>query len=63
MADYNRMYDQFFLDCGQVEQLRHLSEHAEQSSQKKDRLIVETVIIEHGRRRVIRREEQGAELV
>lgn len=63
MANYEKLYDQFQLTTEQRESLLHLASPPLHIPPKMDRLIVETVIVEGGERRIIKKEELGAKLV
>ena len=63
MLTYEKLYEQFDLTPDQCEGLRRLAELPFRALPKLDRFIVETVIVEGGERRVVKKEEQGAQLV
>ena len=63
MFTYEKLYEQFHLTPDQCIGLRSLAEFPYRVPPKFDRFIVETVIIEGGERRVMKKEEQGAKLV
>lgn len=63
MSELAKQYDQFRLTTEQCENLRRLADPRLHLPRMADRVIVETVIIEDGERRVIKKEEQSAKLV
>jgi len=63
MSEFAKKYDQFRLTTEQCENLRRLADPRLHLPRTVDRVIVETVIVEDGERRVIKQEEQGAKLV
>jgi hypothetical protein len=63
MSEFEKQYNQFQLTAEQCDNLRRLADPRLYLPRTANRVIVETVIIENGERRVIKKEEQGAELV
>lgn len=63
MAEYEMRYAQFGLAPEQRESLRRLGEPPLHIPPRLERLIVETIIVEGGERRVVKEEEQDAKLV
>lgn len=63
MSEFEKQYDEFRLSTEQCENLRRLADLGSYLQKAEDRVIVETVIVEDGQRRVIKKEEQCAELV
>ena len=63
MSDFQKQYDEFRLSTEQCESLRRLADPKLYLPPTEDRVIVETVIVEDGERRVIKKEEQCAKLV
>lgn len=63
MSEFEKLYNQFQITAEKRDNLRWLAEPRPYLRRVTDRVIVETVIIENGERRVIKKEEQGAKLV
>lgn len=63
MTDFDQLYDRFEISIEKSDSLRRLAEPPLHLPRPKDRVIVETVIVENGERRTITKEEQGAKLV
>ena len=63
MSELAKQYDQFGLTTEQCEDLRRLADPQLYLPRTAERLIVETIIVEDGERRVIKKEEQNAKLV
>jgi hypothetical protein len=63
MSKFDAQYAQFQLTPEKCENLKYLADPSQYLLRAADRVIVETVVVEHGERRVIKKEEKGAELV
>lgn len=63
MVDYDKLYDRFELTPQRSEELRRLTEPPLYTCRRSGRVLVETILVEGGERRVIKKEEQGAQLV
>lgn len=63
MSTFKKQYDQFQLSPKQCDDLQQLADPRLHLPRTTDRLIVETILIEDGERRVVKKEEQGAQLV
>ena len=63
MTNFAKQYDQFRLTTEQCETLRRLADPRLHLPRIADLVIVETVIVEDGERRIIKKEEQSAKLV
>lgn len=63
MSMFEKLYDQFQITAEKYDNLRLLSDQRLYLPRVTNRVIVETVIVENGERRVIKKEEQGAKLV
>lgn len=63
MSDFETLFDRFQITAEKGGSLRRLAEPPLHLHRPTDRVIVETVIVENGERRIVRKEEQGAKLV
>ena len=63
MPDFHQLYDRFQISATTGASLRGLAEPPLHLPRPTDRVIVETVIVENGERRIVGKEEQGAKLV
>jgi hypothetical protein len=63
MSEFEKLYDQFQITAEKCNNLRWFAEPRLYLPRVTDRVIVETVIVENGERRIIKKEEQGAKLV
>ena len=63
MSNFEKQYGEFRLSTEQCESLRRLADPRLHLPRTEDRVIVESVIVEDGERRVIKKEEQCAKLV
>jgi hypothetical protein len=63
MGEYESRYAEFRLTNEQRDSLRRLTKPSLHSPSTAGRLLVETIIVECGERRVVKEEEQGAKLV
>lgn len=63
MPNFEQRYDRFQISPEKGGSLRLLAEPPLHLPPSTDRVIVETVIVENGERRIVSKEEQGAKLV
>lgn len=63
MSEFAKQYAQFRLTTEQCENLRRFAEPGLYLTRMADCVIIETVIIENGERRVIKKEELSVKLV
>jgi len=63
VSEFENKYGQFQLTPEKCDSLRWLADPRSHLPHPRDRVIVETVIVEHGERRTVKREEQDAKLV
>jgi hypothetical protein len=63
MSEFEKLYDQFQITTENCSSLRRLAEPALHLLRPAERVVVETVIVENGQRRIVKKEEQGAKLV
>jgi len=63
MSEFEKLYEQFQITAEYGEELRKLSDSRPFLPRVIDRVIVETVIVENGERRVIKKDEKDAKLV
>lgn len=63
MPNFEQLYDQFQISDTTGDSLRRLANPPLQLLRPTDRVIVETVIVENGERRIVGKEEQDAKLV
>jgi hypothetical protein len=63
MSDFEKLYGRFKITAKECDTLRRLAEPALHLRRPLDRVIVETVVVEDGERRVVKTEVQSAELV
>jgi hypothetical protein len=59
MSNFEKLYDCFQI-TSEGDNLRRLAEPAIHLRRSQERVIVETIIVEHGERRVVKTEAQGA---
>lgn len=63
MSEFEKLYEQFQITDEKRDNLRQLADPRQYLPHVADRVIVETVIVENGERRVIKKDEQDAKLV
>jgi len=63
MSDFEKRYERFKITAKEADNLRRLAEPALHLRRAPNRVIVETVVIEDGDRRVVKTEVQSAQLV
>jgi hypothetical protein len=63
MPDIEGKYELFQLNNELREHLRQLSDSHFPFSTSRNRIVVETVVVENGERTIVRKEEQDAKLV
>ncbi len=63
MHDFDQLNDRFQITVTTGDSLRRLAEPPLDLPRLTDSVIVETVIVENGERRIVGKEEQGAKLV
>lgn len=63
MSKFETLYDQFQITAEKCDNLRWLADPKLQFSGVMDCVVVETVIVENGERRIVKKEAQGAKLV
>lgn len=63
MPEFEKQYDRFLLTTEKCNNLRWLADPRLHLPRATDRVLVETVIVENGERRVVKQEEQNAKLV
>lgn len=63
MIEFEALYDQFQITAEKCDNLRWLADPKLHFSNTTDRVVVETIIVENGERRILRKEEQSAKLV
>lgn len=63
MSDFEKLYEQFQITSEKCDNLREFADPRQYLPRVADRVIVETVIVENGERRVIKKDEQDAKLV
>jgi hypothetical protein len=63
MSSFKEQFDMFQLTSAKCKYLQHLAESNPYLLQSGVRVLVETVVVDEGERRVIKKEEQGAKLV
>lgn len=63
MSEFEKLYEQFQITAEKCDNLRQLADPKQYLPRVADRVIVETVIVENGERRVIKKDEQDAKLV
>ncbi len=63
MPDFEKRYDQFQLTVEKCDNLRRLTDSPLHILRATDRVVVETIVVENGERRVVKTEEQCAKLV
>ena len=63
MPDFDKLYDCFKITAKEGDSLRRLAEPALHLRRSPDRVIVETVVVEDGERRIVKTEVQTAQLV
>jgi len=63
MSEFGKQYDQFHITAENCDDLRRLACLTLHLPRAMDRVVVETVIVENGERRIVKKEEQRAKLV
>lgn len=63
MPGFEKQYDRFLLTTEKCDNLRRLADPRQHLPYSTDRVLVETVIVENGERRVVKQEERNAKLV
>ena len=63
MPKFETLYDQFQITAEKCDNLRWLADPKLHFSSATNRVVVETVIVENGERRIVNKEEQDAKLV
>jgi len=63
MSDFEKRYERFKITAKEGDSLRGLAEPALHLRRSPDRVIIETVVVEDGERRVVKTEVQSAQLV
>ncbi|WP_137936570.1 hypothetical protein [Chitinivorax sp. B] len=63
MSEFEKLYDRFQITAENCDNLRHLVEPALHLRRPAKRVVVETVVVENGERRIVKKEEQDAKLV
>lgn len=63
MPDFEKQYDRFQVTAEKCDSLRRLADSGLLLPRATDRVVFETVIVEDGERRIVKREEKGAKLV
>lgn len=63
MTEFEKLYDRFQITAEEGENLRRLAEPALHLRRPPARVVVETVVVENGERRVVKTEAQGVQLV
>ena len=63
MCDFERLYERFEISSEKGDSLRRLAESPLHRPRPTARVVVETVIVENGERRIVETEEQNAKLV
>jgi hypothetical protein len=63
MSEFEKLYEQFQISAEKFDNLQRLADPRQHLPRVTDRVIVETVIVENGERRVIKKDEQDAKLV
>jgi len=61
--EIEKQYDRFQITAEKCDNLRRLADLRLHLPRATDRVVVETVIVENGERRIVKQEEQGAKLV
>lgn len=63
MSEFGKQYDQFLIRAENCDDLRRLACFTLHLPRATDCVVVETVIVENGERRIVKKEEQHAKLV
>lgn len=62
MSEFEKLYEEFHISTEHGETLKRLADLAPHNHSS-GRIVVETVIVEHGERRIVKKEERSAKLV
>jgi len=63
MPEFEKQYELFLLTTEKCDNLRWLADSRLDLPRTTDRVLIETVIVDNGERRVLKQEEQYAKLV
>ena len=63
MHTLDQLYAQFQISAEEGDRLRRLADPGRHVHGETDRVVVETIIVEHGERRIVKTEERSAKLV